>query len=180
MNSEYGIITNKRSPKQDLWRILVISLNDRKNFQDTKLDFESYLLENYINPSRVLGDISESRNFYYKEERVTILSGVFYFLGIGRVRDVCAATDRIRATAWGGNPIAQYLMFIFELEREDPLKQISWCQHSAEAGFAPAQYEIARYFYREVKDIEKGLYWLTKSAEQGFELAQEQLLSIKL
>ena len=63
-------------------------------------------------------------------------------------------------------------------EAGDTKSAFGYCEESANKGFAPAQFNMAIFYYNGdgvTKDLSKTVYWLEKAAKQGHLQAQKQL-----
>lgn len=106
--------------------------------------------------------------------------GMMKHLGLSVAKDETAALTLFRKAAEGGDPLAEYK--IGELLSKSPDlavqdEALKWKVKSAEAGYALAQYDIARALFLK-NDLDGALEWLTRAAQQGHPDALRALASL--
>ena len=104
--------------------------------------------------------------------------GRMTLLGLGTTRNERAAIDLLRASAAQGSPVGQnaladcYRHGIGMLENPDEARRLYHL--AAEAGYAPAQYELGRFYNEahtsgsDAQDERKMLRWWRAAAEQDY------------
>lgn len=102
--------------------------------------------------------------------------GMVHRLGLnGAPKDDAKALPYFRKAAEAGDPLAAYQLG--KLLESEPDESLRWKNAAAEAGFAPAQHEVARTLY-EAGEVDKALEWLTQAARQGDKESLRALASL--
>jgi len=109
--------------------------------------------------------------------------GMMKHLGIGGTKDDKAAFDLFRKAAEAGDPLAAYKLGDYYAKADngqvepDKAEALRLKAIAAEAGYALAQYEVARIHF-EAGETDLALEWLLRAAEQGHPDALRALASL--
>jgi uncharacterized protein len=109
--------------------------------------------------------------------------GMMRQLGIGGDKDPAAAFDLFKRSAEAGDPLGSYEYGDYFAKGDsvyvtaDPTEALKYKLIAAEAGYALAQYDVARLFF-DRDDKDNALEWLTRSAQQGHADALRALASL--
>lgn len=109
--------------------------------------------------------------------------GMMKHLGIGSPKDEKAAFELFRKAAEAGDPLAAYKLGDYYAKADngqvepDKAEALRLKTIAAEAGYALAQYEVARIHF-EAEETDLALEWLLRAAQQGHPDALRALASL--
>ncbi len=109
--------------------------------------------------------------------------GMMRQLGIGGDKDPAAAFDLFKRSAEAGDPLGSYEYGDYFAKGDsvyvtaNPAEALKYKLIAAEAGYALAQYDVARLYF-DIDDKDNALEWLTRSAQQGHADALRALASL--
>ena len=125
-----------------------------------------------------LAALSESGN-----AEATYHLGMMTHLGIGAQKNEKAAFDLFRKAAEAGDPLAAFKLGDYYARADngqiepDKTEALRLKMIAAEAGYALAQYDVARLYF-EAGQTDLALEWLLRSAQQGHPDALRALASL--
>ena len=166
--------------------VTVIKDKEKNNQVNKDNDYESYLAnkarlqqneEVVFNIANTIKDycIKKSESF---NEQALFFVGVLYFWGVCLKNDNAKAEMYWERAALKNHVLAQLLLGMFYIEKNDYFKAITWFKKSAVQGLAESQmaFGICYLYGTGVENNnENAYYWFKKSAEQGYAAAQLKL-----